>query len=289
MSNKHYKILKQVYWISAIILVFIILSVVWLYSGTLTQGKIKIFQTLPLPMALVNWHPIPMKDFLVRFGAAQKTLSQNNEQQIKFAIVQKLIMEAEVSQLAAQRGVSASAQQINQEYLILSDQTNLQGQRDFKNFLQNQGLNEYYLKNNVIKPKLLLERLQIWFNSQPNLNSRAYRLANNLLEQINGGGDMAVLAGQFTEDPAGKGTGGDMGFVQITDLSGELRESASALKPGDVKIISGLGGLYIIRLEEQTGNRLHLREIFLNADNFNAWLDSQTEKFKVIILWTKKL
>ncbi len=284
MPSKHRKILKYVCWLTAIILVLIISTALWLYTGTLTQDKIKIFQIVPLPMALVNGHPLPIKDFLIRFGVAQKVLTQNNEQQAKFAIAQQLILEDEISQLAAQSDVSVNQKQIDQEYSILSAQTNLQGQPNFEKFLQSQNLNESILKNSVIKPELLLDQLRIWFNSQPNLNLRAYGLANNLLTQINEGSDMAALAVHFSEDPTGKSSEGDMGFVQITDLSLELRESVSNLKPGETKIIPGLKGLYIIRLEEQTNNRLHLREIFLNTDDFNAWLNAQTKNFKVINL-----
>jgi len=284
MPNKHHKILKYGCLISAIALVLVILAAAWLYSGTLTPGKIKIFQTIPLPMALVNGHPLSMKDFLIRFAAAQKTLAQNNAQQTKPAIVQQLIKEAEVSQLASQREVSVNQKQIDQEYSALSAQTNLEGQANFEGFLQSRGLTENILKNSVIKPELLLNQLQIWFNSQPNLSPQAYQLANSLLGQINSGTSMSALAGQFSQDPTGKSLGGDMGFVQITDLSQELRESVSGLKPGETKIIPGLKGLHIIRLEEQTGNLLHLRGIFLNTNDFNAWLDTQTKNFKVINL-----
>jgi hypothetical protein len=284
MPNKRKNFLKFVCWASAIILVLLTAATFWLYLGALTPGKTKIFQIVPLPMALVNGHPLLMKDFLIRYGIAQKTLGQNVKPQTKLDIVRQLIKESEVSALAAQRDVTVGQKQIDNEYLVLSEQTDLQGQQKFKNFLQSQGLNENLLKNNIIKPDLLLKQLHIWFNSQPNLNPQAYQQANTLLGQINSGDNMASLAGQFTEDLAGKSSGGDMGFVQITDLSGELRESVGSLKPGEAKIIPGLAGLYIIRLEGQTGNQLHLRGIFLNTSDFNSWFESQTKNFKIINL-----
>jgi uncharacterized membrane protein len=284
MPNKHHKILKYVCLISAILLILVISAAIWLYTGTLTQGKIKIFQTLPLPMALVNGHSLSMKDFLIRFAVAQKIFAQNNAQQAKTAIIKQLILENEVSQLAAQRGIFVSQKQIDQEYSVLSAQTNLQGQPNFEKFLQSRNLDESIFKNSVIKPKLLLDQLQTWFNFQPNFSPQAYALANRLFAQINSGGEIAALAGQYSEDPAGKSSKGDMGFVQITDLSPELRESVSSLKSGETKIIPGLTGLHIIRLEKQTGNQLHLKEIFLNINNFNAWLDNQTKNFKIINL-----
>lgn len=277
-------IIKFVFWALAIILVLIIAAVAWLYSGALTPPKIKIFRILPMPIALVNGQPLFMKDYLVRDAVAQKTLGRNSQRQTALAVVQQMINEAEVSQLAAQEGVSVSQKQIDDEYLAVSERANLHGQKNFEIFLQSQGLNENFFKNNIIKPELLLNQLRIWVNSQPNLNSQAYQSAGSLLKQINSGGDMADLASRFTQNLAGKSSGGDMGFVQITDLSRELRESVSALKPGETKIIPGLEGLFIIRLEGQSGNRLHLREIFLNTNDFNSWLDSHKENFKIIKL-----
>jgi len=284
MQKKHLSALKKFYWVLAFVLILLITTVVWLYSGTLSEAKLKIFKTVPLPMALVNGRPISAGKFLARFAVAQKTLGQNGAEGTKLAIASELIREAEVSRLASQRDVAVSAKQIDLEYAAVSGQTDLGGGPNFEEFLQSRGLSESSFKNDVLKPKLLLNGLRIWFNLQPNLNSAAYQKANSLLEQINSGGNMPALAARFSEDAAGKSADGDMGFVQITDLSPELRESVSNMKPGEVKIIPGLLGINIIRLEGQTGNLLHLRQIFLNTNDFNAWLDSQAKNFKIINL-----
>lgn len=280
-AKKSFKIL---YWILLVLLILLSVFLAWLYSGTVTSAKVVIFQAVPLPMALVNGYPLPMKDFLIRLNIAQKTLGKPAAQKAKSDIIKKLIREQEVSQLARQKDVSVSQKQIDQEYSRLAGQTNLQGKANFGEFLAARGLTENILKNNIIKKQLLLNQLLIWFNSQPALSPEAYARANSLIEKIKNGEDMPSLASQFTQDELGKQTGGDMGFVQIIELSPELREGVSSLEPNQAKIVPGTAGLHVIRLEQQLGNQLHLREIFLNTSSFDVWLNAQTKKFSVINL-----
>ena len=140
MQKKRPGALKFIYWTLAIVLIFLA-AAFWLYSGTLIQAKLKIFKTVPLPMALVNGRPISTGEFLARFAVAQKTLGQNGAERTKFAVASELIQEAEVSQLASQRDVAVSAKQIDSEYSAVLAQTDLGGEPNFEEFLQSRGLN----------------------------------------------------------------------------------------------------------------------------------------------------
>lgn len=268
--------LKPLIWIFLFAVVVTITMLVWLYTGSLSATKIKIFQRTPLPMALVNGHPLLMSAFIARNNVALLSSGQNTNPQLKISIHDQLIKEAVVSQLASQKDISVNQAQIDSEYSALESQPN------FEQSLQSFGFDSNSFKNDIIKPELLLQHLQIWFNSQPDLNSGAYTLANSLVAQINSGQNIAALANEYAQNSSDKGSGGDMGFVQITDISPELRENVSELKPGETKIIPGFKGLYLIQLEEQTGNFLHLREIFLTTADFNAWLESQIKNYSII-------
>ncbi len=276
MPKLRINFLKPLIWALLFAVIVAVAMLVWLYTGSLSTAKVKIFQKVPLPMALVNGQPLLMSAFLTRYNVAQLSSNGSVNPQLKISIYNQLIKEAVVAQTASQKDISVNRAQIDFEYSALQSQSN------FQPSLQNFGFDPNSFKNDVIKPNLLLQHLQIWFNSQPNLNPNAYALANDLITQINGGQDMAVLAGKYAQNLTDKGSEGDMGFVQITDISPELRESVSELKPGETKIIPGLKGLYLIILEEQTGNSLHLREIFLPTANFNDWLESQIKNFNII-------
>jgi peptidyl-prolyl cis-trans isomerase C len=58
--------------------------------------------------------------------------------------------------------------------------------------------------------------------------------AEGLLAQIKAGADFATLANANTDDPSGKGKGGDLGWVGHGQMVPEFETAAFALKPGEV-------------------------------------------------------
>jgi parvulin-like peptidyl-prolyl isomerase len=270
------------------LLIVVLLAIIWLYSGGVTQAKIKIFKLLPLPVALVNNQPIFIDQFLNRQNIAQKLSGQpedlTNNSQSNQEIFQEIIKETLIGQLALKYGVSVSQNQIDQDYQSQAAQADLQGHQTFDQLLQSYGLSANIYKYQVIKPQLLETNLQIWYDSQQNLNQGLYSQAENLVSQINATGTMEKLAVSFTQDNAGRAVSGDLGFVDVSQILPELREAVEAMKVGDVKIISSRLGLHIIRLEGKNGNLLHLRQIFLQNSSFNDWYQLQIKNFKVISL-----
>ncbi|HYV33668.1 MAG TPA: SurA N-terminal domain-containing protein, partial [Candidatus Limnocylindria bacterium] len=213
--------------VCGVIIIFAIVAV-WLYSGSLTSFKMKTFQTLHLPMAFVGSSPIAMDDFVLRYNLTQtiqaKTKSLANDLQTKQKIYLQLINEAKTRQIAHRLGISVTQKQIDEDYANRSAQADLEGHKDYNELLLAYGLNESIVKAQIIKPALLTDNLQIWFNSQTNLNPKQYELANSLLQQIQAGKSMADLAKQFTQDPNGKSVAGDLGFVKAPSLLPEIRE-----------------------------------------------------------------
>ena len=92
---------------------------------------------------------------------------------------------------------------------------------------------------------------------------------------------MSVLAKQFSQEDTGKIVGGDMGFIDPTELLLEMREPIYSMNAGEVKIIPSRAGININKLEEKQSNKFHLRQIFLLPENFQAWLEAQTKNFKI--------
>jgi hypothetical protein len=278
------KFLKIILIPLAAVLVILLAVAFWLYSGNVTTAKNDIFQTLPLPMALVNGQNISMQAFTFRYQLAQKLNSSStpeNDQQLRQEVYNQLVYDSEVFQIADSHDVFVTQKQIDAEYNLTATQANLQGQNSFEALLASYGLNQTQYKDQVIEPKLLLENLKVWFYSQQNLNSAEYTQANSLVQNIQSGQDMGALAAQYTQDLSGQSVKGDLGFVQLTDILPELREPVDSMAVGSVKIIPSQYGLHILKLEAKTGSLYHLRQIFLNGENFNAWLTLQTQNFKI--------
>ena len=285
MKQGSKKILKVFCLILFIILAALVFLGIWLYNGTLTQAKIQTFKIIPLPMALVEGQPIPMNKFILRYDLAQNILGQDfsgqSGEQVSGNITNQLISEQKTSVLAEREDITVNQKQIDNEYDAISAQNSLAGKTTFAQQLQSDGLTMQDYKNEVIQPQLLLTNLQTWFYSQTDLNSDAYNQANSLIQKIQNGADMAVLASNASQDNSGKQAEGDLGFVDITQLLPELREGVGNMKVGDIKIIPSRYGLHIIKLEAKNGNQLHLRQIFLNGVNFQMWYNNETNGYKV--------
>jgi hypothetical protein len=95
------------------------------------------------------------------------------------------------------------------------------------------------------------------------------------------GENMALLAVAYSQDPSGQAVGGDLGFVDPSQLLPELREPVANMKLGETTIIPSRYGLHIIRFEQQNGNLMHLREILLNNSGYQAWKTAQVQNFKI--------
>ncbi|MDD2852420.1 MAG: peptidylprolyl isomerase [Desulfuromonadaceae bacterium] len=79
---------------------------------------------------------------------------------------------------------------------------------------------------------------------------RAKTTALAVLADAKAGNDFAELAKKFSEDPAARKDGGDLGSFKKGDMQPELEKSIQTLKPGEVSdLVSTPVGFHIIKLE----------------------------------------
>ncbi len=84
----------------------------------------------------------------------------------------------------------------------------------------------------------------------PNEILRAKTTALAVLADARGGKDFAELAKKFSEDPAARKDGGDLGSFKKGDMQPELEKAILALKTGEVsELVSTPIGFHIIKLE----------------------------------------
>lgn len=259
----------------------------WAYSGNISPAKRKLFKLVPLPAAIVNYHFIPMQDYLDRSDSAKIILTSEKQnfalKDLQKTIFLQILSEEKTIQTAKKFGVFASKQEIDSEYINITKQSETENQ-NFGNLLKTYGLNENMYKNFVIKPKIVETNLQIWFNNQSGLNPETYGLAKNLTEKIKNGENFGELAKNFTSDTNGKSTGGDLGFVDTAEILPELKDAVTSMQKGETKTVASRFGLHILLLEERNNNKEHLRQIFLKTSDFNKWLNTQKNNISEIDL-----
>ena len=77
--------------------------------------------------------------------------------------------------------------------------------------------------------------------------------AEDILKQIQSGGNFAELAKKNSDDPGSKDTGGELGFAQRGHMVPEFDNAIFTQKIGDTKIVKTQYGYHIVQVEERTG------------------------------------
>lgn len=270
------RISKKTYFLALTVVLLVAAGFVfWLYGGQMTPLKNKIFTNIPLPMALVNGRVVTVKDYLDRVALANHIGASAGATTAQTAsnVYREMILESEVRQIAQSRGIFVSQGDLRQGMANFSSSTPS---------LADYGVSQDYFKTQILEPALFLVNLQVWFNSQQNLNQQTYSQASDLIAQIKNSGNMAALAASYSIDSVSAPLGGDLGFVQPSQLLPELREPVAGMAIGDTKLLPSRLGLHIIKVEGTNGNSVEIREILLPCTGFQTWLQNQEANFKIV-------
>jgi parvulin-like peptidyl-prolyl isomerase len=105
--------------------------------------------------------------------------------------------------------------------------------------------------------------------AHPEYDTKAERARiEAILARVRAGEDFAKLADEFTEDPSGKGKGGDLGWFGRGMMVKPFEDAAFALKPGEVSsVVESQFGFHIVKLDERrtqnAGEEIHARHILI--------------------------
>jgi parvulin-like peptidyl-prolyl isomerase len=105
--------------------------------------------------------------------------------------------------------------------------------------------------------------------AHPELDTKVQRAKiEGILARVRAGEDFAKLADEFTEDPSGKGKGGDLGWFGRGMMVKPFEDTAFALKPGEVSgVFETQFGYHIVKLDERrpqgAGEEVHARHILI--------------------------
>jgi len=131
--------------------------------------------------------------------------------------------------------------------------------------------------------------------ASPDAIKRSQATALAVLADAKSGKDFAELAKKFSEDPAARKDGGDLGSFKKGDMQPELEKTILSLKPGEVsELVVTPIGLHIIKLEARVAGvikpfesvKAEIEEILYrkkSEERFSQWVKELRSKASIEI------
>jgi len=277
-NSKKLKIFFSLLIFLLILLIALTALSVWLIAGKLSPNKTQILKKIPFPLAIVSGQPILSNVFFSNVEALAPAMKETGQTEILKKLYEASINQEINRQLAKQAGVFPNEKQINYEF-----QAAVQSKEQEK-----YPLDEKTYKNLILKPNLTLINLRVWFNGQKKLNPTAYGTADLILNKIKQGEKLENLALLYSQDQQDKFLEGDAGFIESNGILPEILEKLDEMALGDIKAIASRRGLHIILLAgndnngPSSGERMRLKQIFIQTTGFEEWIQMETKKLKII-------
>ena len=233
----------------------------------------RVTQVLPFPVARSCGQYVSYENYLfelrhyIHYYQTQQQVDFNStsgKQQLaafRKTTLQTVVDDACIKKLANENHVSVSNQELNNEITLLRDQNRLGSSNAvFENVLKEfwgWSLDDF---KRELKMQLLTQNVVAALDTQTNQE------AQNVLKQLDNGGNFATLAQQYSQDPGTKANGGDYGIAideTNRDLAPQVIAELFKLQPGQTSgIIQTPTGLEIVKLEERDGNTVRAAHIY---------------------------
>lgn len=273
---------------SAVFVLALIGIIAWLYTGTITSAKEKIFRAIPLPIALIETHHITSKELYERLDLARKVLESAGQDtaNLEDQLLDQLIKTEKISVIAAKQGIKASDSEVEKSYAAILKRFPNSSEEEFqKTLTATYGLDIATFKDEVVRQSVLQENLKLWFARQENLNSEQYNKARDLVRQLDEGASFEEVARKYSQDTASKPFAGDSGFIKYSDMLPEFQEAVKDLSIGDTKIVASRAGIHVLRVQAiegeasaQDDRTYNLLQIYIEPGDFESWLNTRAQE-----------
>ena len=285
---------KRLYQILALIIIIALLALIifglslyyfkWQNSTTELVTKI-----IPYPVAFVDFRPLSYHEWqkqtqsLINFYNQEKINNPDlpipSLKDTQTHILNRMIEQAIVNQLAKKYNIKVTAEEINQQTQDLIAETGSQE-------LLAEQLQKLYrwsiadFEQEIIAPLLLKEKLRLAITLDDRLNHEARTKAEEILAKIKTGqNSFEEMARQFSEDVTAL-QGGDLGYFGRGQMVKEFEEAVFSLKPGEVSdIVKTQFGYHLIKVEEvltdDNGQTIQARarHILIRGKDLDSYLE----------------
>ncbi len=281
--------------IAGVVLVSAVTFGVFIYKYKQSNRAVRIVSSIiPYPVASVNgtifWNTASYKDYLFELASVQKFYKSQGQDltsadgkaklaQVKTDLIKQQEDNILVAQGASKYGIKVSKKDVDTEYTTLSK--NAGGDEKVKDTLDKLygwTVDDFREK---IRQSLLQKKLGEKIASDAKLNGGAQKQAEDVLKQVQAGGDFAALAKKYSQDGSAS-NGGDLGFFGKGQMVPEFEKAAFALEVGKVSgIVKTQYGYHIIKVTDKKDDQIKASHILIKGTDLESWLKDQRNKAKI--------
>jgi parvulin-like peptidyl-prolyl isomerase len=264
-----------------------------LYKMRSSSGFLyRVTQVIPFPVARIGGHFVAYENYLFElrrythyYQTQQKLDFQNNEfdkQQLadfEKRALDKVIDFAYIKEIAKEKNVNVSNQEVQNEITLLRDQNRLgSGDRVFEDVLKDYfGWSkkdfERYLYQELLTQKVVAT-----------LDTATTQRANEAYQMLQSGKKFSKVAKKYSDDVTSKSNGGEFGFAiskDNRDLTPEATAALFGLKTGEYSTVVNTGySLEIFKVLGKKDGKIQAAHILFNFKDVNSYINDLKDKQK---------
>ena len=208
-------------------------------------------------------------------------------------VLDLMIEQLLIEQAAAEQGVTVTDEELQVTIDSLRDEI---GEKAFNDWLENEGMTLEQMRERLRSDMIATKMANIIAESVPQTADHVHARhilvetraeAEQILSQLQAGGDFATLARTYSNDVSTRDVGGDLGFFPPGVLTSESVEAAAfSLEPGQIsEVVESELGFHIVQVVERTPDQdVSPENLRLLRDKaVRDWLDGLRESADIQI------
>lgn len=283
--------------ILGVIVLLILIFGVLIYKYKSDNRVVQVFsKVVPYPAEIVNGSWVTYSTYLFEVNSIKNYYqSQTGEsggeaidfksdegkkrlKQLQEQVLTQMQEEAIIKQIAKEQKVTVTKKEVKEQV----DQITKSAGGEEK---VNEVLKKFYGWNRAdleqkIKFQLLKQKTAEKLQNDESINAQAKAKAEDVLKQVQAGGDFAELAKKNSQDSSAA-NGGDLGFFGKGQMVPEFEKAAFELQPGQTSgIVKTKYGYHIIKVTNKKDDQVQASHILIKGVDFDQYVKDQLKKAK---------
>jgi foldase protein PrsA len=298
-DNKSSKKRKKYFWPIAIVLILVFLVFMFLSSGMLAYKYgvsnpylQKVVSWIPYPAAIVNYEIVGLSKYYEEVKAVEdmvknqeKELTPEVKKSIRGDVIEKLIHDEIISQLAEEYDVEVTEEEIEQEKEKMIEQLGVSREEADKKLQELYGWDFDTFFEKIVISSFYQQKVREAFFESEKIQNETKDRAQEVLEMVKAGEKtFEEIAREYSDDERFGQLGGEVGWVAKGNMPPELETAAFSMEKGDVSdLIKTEPGYHIIKIEDkkEDDSEVFIRDIFISYPDFEQHLLDYLNESKV--------